>query len=176
MTEQEGAPDVTVLCVAPPAVVLGPRLHGHGGALSDLELRFQLARAAEMARPERIAAVGLPPDHLAALCSSLVRLFGRGGGASDEDEFLRRTLPVVVRTQLEKLLQGRRGALDHERYRRACRRAADRAGLLVCGDIDTAMRLAMGQTSGRPGRHLVEMALRRGYLAARARLGVGAVK
>ncbi len=78
VTEQSDAPDVTVLCVAPPAVVLGPRLHGHGDAVSDLELRFQLARAAELARPERIAAVGLPPDHLAALCASLVRLFGRG--------------------------------------------------------------------------------------------------
>jgi tetratricopeptide (TPR) repeat protein len=183
VTEQSDAPDVTVLCVAPPAVVLGPRLHGHGDAVSDLELRFQLARAAELARPERIAAVGLPPDHLAALCASLVRLFGRAASGSgtwrEEDEFLRVTLPVKVRTQLEKLLGQARGrALDVERYRQACLRAADRAGLLVCGDIDTALRLGgvPGPGGARQVRHLHEMALRRGYLAARARLGVGATK
>jgi Tfp pilus assembly protein PilF len=180
VTEQAEAPDVTVLCVAPPAVVLGPRLHGRGDAVSDLELRFQLARAAELARPERIAAAGLPIDHLAALCASLVRLFGRSGeGPRDGDDFLRQTLPVKVRTQLEKLLGAARGrVLDPERYRRACQRAADRAGLLVCGDIDTALRLGGVVSRGgeRQVRHLHELPLRAGYLAARARLGVGAVK
>ncbi|HKE17623.1 MAG TPA: tetratricopeptide repeat protein [Kofleriaceae bacterium] len=188
VTDQSDAPDVTVLCVAPPAVVLGPRLHGHGDEVSDLELRFQLARAAELARPERIVAAGLPVEHLAALCASLGRLFGHrggsGGGAGDgaareEDEFLRRSLPVKVRTQLERLLgQARPRAILPERFRRACLRAADRAGLLVCGDIDTALRLGgvTGPDGTRKHRHLVELPLRRGYLAARARLGVGAVK
>jgi hypothetical protein len=182
VTEQAEAPDVTVLCVAPPAVVLGPRLHGgRGDAVSDLELRFQLARAAELARPERIAAAGLPADHLAALCASLVRLFGREGGEPprEEDAVLRQALPVKVRTQIEKLLAGARGsALDPERYRRACQRAADRAGLLVCGDIDTALRLGgvVGPDGARQVRHLHELPLRRGYLAARARLGIGALK
>jgi hypothetical protein len=69
-------------------------------------------------------------------------------------------------------------APDVERYRQACLRAADRAGLLVCGDIDTALRLGgvPGEGGSRQVRHLHEMALRRGYLGARARLGVGAVK
>ncbi|HWM85119.1 MAG TPA: tetratricopeptide repeat protein [Kofleriaceae bacterium] len=182
VTDQSDAPDVTVLCVAPPAVVLGPRLHGHGDAVSDLELRFQLARAAELARPERIVAAGLPPDHLASMCGALVRLFARESGAAavrEEDEFLRRTLPVKVRGQLEKLLAHARGrGLDPDRYRRACLRAADRAGLLVCGDIDTALRLGgvTGPDGSRQLRHLHEMALRRGYLGTRARLGVGALK
>jgi tetratricopeptide (TPR) repeat protein len=184
VTDQSDVADVSVLCVAPPAVVLGPRLHGgRGDGVSDLELRFQLARAAELARPERIIAAGLPPDHFAALCATLVRLFGRtgesGATAREEDEFVRQTLPVKVRTHLEKLLGPARGrAIDPERYRRACMRAADRAGLLVCGDIDTALRQGgvVGHDGARQVRHLHEMVLRRGYLAARTRLGVGAVK
>ncbi|HTE55100.1 MAG TPA: hypothetical protein VK698_29815 [Kofleriaceae bacterium] len=186
VTDQAEAPDVTVLCVAPPAVVLGPRLHGErGDAVSDMELRFLLARAAELARPERIAAAGLPADHLAALVASLVRLFGGRradgaiGGAHEGDEQLRQALPVKVRTQVERLLGAARGrGLDPERYRRACMRAADRAGLLVCGDIDTALRLGgvVGPSGERQIRHLHEMPLRRGYLAARARLSVGAVR
>jgi hypothetical protein len=84
-----------------------------------------------------------------------------------------------VRTQVERLLGHARGrGLDPERYRRACTRAADRAGLLVCGDIDTALRLGgvVGAHGERHVRHLHEMPLRRGYFAARARLAVGAVK
>jgi hypothetical protein len=182
-TDQVDTPDVTVLCVAPPALVLGPRLHGRGGSVSDLEMRFQLARAAELARPERIIAAGLSGEQLAALCASLVRVFGRGAGepvtARDEDELLRTTLPVRVRSQLEKLLTATRGRpLDAERYRRACQRAADRAGLLICGDIDTALRLSavVDPDGRRQARHLHELVLKRGYLAARARLGIGATR
>ena len=48
----------------------------------------------------------------------------------------------------------------------------------VCGDIDTALRLGglVGPDGKKQVRHLHEMVLKRGYLAARARLGVGAVK
>jgi hypothetical protein len=183
-TDQADAPDVTVLCVAPPVLVLGPRLHGsRANSVSDLEMRFLLARAAELARPERIIAAGLSAEHLAALCASLVRVFGRSGGEAasqrEDDELLRTTLPVRVRTQLEKPLGATRGrALDADKYRRACLRAADRAGLLICGDIDTALRLGglTGPDGKKQVRHLYELVLKRGYLAARARLGVGAVR
>jgi hypothetical protein len=158
--------------------------------VSDLELRFQLARAAEMARPERIVASGLSGEQLSTLLASVVRVFGprTGTGESgaistrDDDELLRTTLPVRVRTQLERQLAAVRGRiLDAERYQRACQRAADRAGLLICGDIDTAVRFAgqagaTGPDGKRQVRHLYEMVLKRGYLAVRTRLGVGATR
>ncbi|HUS67692.1 MAG TPA: hypothetical protein VMZ28_24320 [Kofleriaceae bacterium] len=182
-TDQPEAADVTVLCVAPPAIVLGPRLHGRGDAMSDLELRFLLAQAAELARPERIIAAGLSPEQLAALCAGVSRVFGRSASdpaaTREDDELLRTTLPVRVRTQLEKLLGPLRGRLlDTERFQRACKRAADRAGLLVCGDVDTAVRLGgvAGPDGKRQVRHLHELVLKRGYLAARGRLGIGATK
>jgi len=163
--------------------VLGPRLHSERGkAVSDLELRFLLARAAELARPDRIIAAGLPATHVAALLASIVRVFGKsaeGEGRRDDDEMLRTTLPVKVRSQLEKHVAALDGqALDAGRYQRACQRAADRAGLLICGDIDTALRLggAPGADGKKHTRHFYELALQRGYLAARAKIGIGAVK
>jgi hypothetical protein len=50
----------------------------------------------------------------------------------------------------------------------ACMRAADRAGLLACGDV----RVALGQAGGpAEAPHLVRFAASRRYLAIRKRLG-----
>jgi hypothetical protein len=47
----------------------------------------------------------------------------------------------------------------------------------VSGEIELALRLAGGvATDGPKGSHLIELALAEGYLAARATLGVGAVR
>src|SRR5690606_13737635 len=67
-TEAAGSPDVPVVCASPPIVVLGQRLVE--GARSALETRFLLARAAELARPARIIATGLPADEVDALISA----------------------------------------------------------------------------------------------------------
>ena len=70
------------------------------------------------------------------------------------------------------------GGFIADRFLGACQRAADRAGLLVGGDVGTALQV-VGSTSheGRRGTgHLIECALSPRYLQVRARLGVGAVK
>jgi hypothetical protein len=182
-TETAGAPDVQVVCVAPPVVVLGPRLLGGDEDLAPLEARFLLARAAELCRPERIAAAGLPAADFAALCAALVRTFGKpgtSGKAGEQDEHLRTTLPVRLRTQLERLLataHDQEQPLDPARFGQACQRAADRLGLLLCGEIDVALRLAGAGTATQPrALHLVELSLAERYLAARATLGVGAIR
>jgi hypothetical protein len=183
-TEDPAAVDVQVVCVSPPIVVLGPRVQGlETDRPRGTELRFLLGRAAELTRPERIIAAGLPPDELAGLVASLARSFGNpnaapagGDGDAQRDELLRTTLPVKLRTQLAELLShaGPR-ELDVERYLEASNRAADRAGLLVSGDIASAARFVrarLGKTRGAV-RHLLEAALSPSYLATRAKLGVG---
>ena len=102
-TSAAGTPDVQVVCVSPPVVVLGQRMVSD--SLSRLEMRFLLARAAELVRPERIVALGQHPGEVAALLAAIVRTFGKGDARAD-DERLRTTLPVKVRTQLEKLGSG----------------------------------------------------------------------
>jgi tetratricopeptide (TPR) repeat protein len=176
-TAAEGAPDVQVVCVSPPIVVFGSRLLSSDD-ISDLEMRFLLGRAAELAHPSRIIAAGQPAREYQNLMGTIWRAFGVGQSDSSEigedqhkrDEQIRKTLPVRARADLEKLLTGVNG-LNPEQFSAACVRAADRAGLLICGDLDTAMRL-----SGEDKTHLLNMPLQPGYLETRAKLGIGAKK
>ncbi len=184
------APDVQVVCAAAPIVVLGPRILALGGEASErLALRFILGRAAEMLRPENLIAAGLPEADFNNLLGALLRLFGPeslrdflpGEFADEEskaeyDESLRTALPVKLRDRLGALLAGASGRdVDPERFLSRLDRAADRAGLLVCGDIATALANAgsVDSQGRRESRHLFTCALSRDYLAARATLGVG---
>ncbi len=179
-TTAENAPDVQVLCVSPPVIVFGPRF-AQGEDVSDLELRFRLAQAAEMARPARIMAVGQSSTDYKRLVGSLWRVFGDDqqeeikDGQYQRDEELRKTLPVRARAELERQLT-KVSKLAAAPYKLACLRAADRAGLLICGDVDTALRHSAAVAGGGDNRHLLQMPLKRGYLATRARLGIGASK
>ncbi len=176
-SDAENAPDVQVVCVSPPVIVFGSRLLG-GDDISDLEMRFLLARAAELAQPARIIASGQPAEEFAELMGTLWRVFGEGQSSSAEvgdeqherDEKIRKTLPVRARADLEKLLTGLSG-VDAGPYQAACQRVADRAGLLICGDIDTAIR-----HSAEDNKHLLRMPLQPTYLETRAKLGIGSKK
>ncbi|MCP4447343.1 MAG: hypothetical protein GY811_18645 [Myxococcales bacterium] len=185
-SEAPDAPDMQVICVSPPVIVFGPRLAEVGAdhePVSDLELRFILARAAELARPSRIIAAGQPPKRFEQLISSLWRIFGEAdsnGEVSEQqhadDARLRTTLPVRARATLESLLSSRpqpAGAAAPAQFLQACERAADRAGLLPCGDIDSALRYASQQDDQT---HLLRMPLQHEYLATRAKLGIGVKK
>lgn len=161
--EAAGAPDVTVVCASPPAVVLGPRLLGD--AVSDLELRFVLSRAAFLTRAARLPGAGLPPERLALLAQALAT-FGGARAATPEVEAeaqsLRRTLPLRVRLRVEALAHA---PLEPDRYRAACERAADRAGLLLAGDVAAAARAT----------HLVRFAASEAFLALRSKIGLKVV-
>ncbi len=179
-TDAPDAPDVQVVCVSPPVIVFGPRL-SEGGDVSDLELRFLLARAAELVRPSRIIAAGQPTAIWEELFSSLLRIFGDAESLDDvsesqhaQDEELRKTLPVRTRAKLETMLSkppALTGSVTTE-FLAACQRAADRCGLLVCGDIDSALRHSEQESQ----THLLCMPLQPQYLATRALLGIGAKK
>ena len=183
-TNDPAAPDVQVVCASPPIVVLGPKLEAKSGERPpDGDLRFILGRAAELTRPERIVTAGLPEGEAAAIVASLARMFGdpesappAGEDDPARDELIKKALPVKLRTHLGHILGGA-GAreLDPERYRRASERAADRAGLLVCGDLAAAARHTRARLGSRPQaiRHLIETTLAPSYLDARATLGVG---
>ncbi|MCG8419243.1 MAG: hypothetical protein MJE77_15015 [Proteobacteria bacterium] len=192
-TEAAGSPDVQVVCVSPPIVVFGPRTQRRPEAtesdqrapLSLTELRFLIGRAAELTRPEHIIAAGLPRADFDNLLASLLRSFGPeelrtavSGDIHDEDvkrtrdEVLRSALPVKLRGQIEEILaEATPRDLDIRRYLDIMERAADRTGLLLCGDIAAA--IAHASYRQESGRHLIQTALRPGYLEARAALGVG---
>jgi Tfp pilus assembly protein PilF len=175
-------PDVEVVCSSPAIVVLGGRLLRPG--LSSGELRFLLGRAAELARPERVVAVGQTRDDLRRLLASLARAFG-GSRLADaaarlvrdpdvqraHDEVVRTALPVKLRGKIEAVLgQLAVGDLDPERYLAACQRAADRAGMLLSDD--PAAAVASVRARGDSVEHVVRAITAPGWIALRARLGV----
>lgn len=187
-TADGDAPDVQVVCVSAPIVVIGPRMQppeeqGGETPFSHSALRFLLGRIAELARPEHIAVAGLPHADLVNLLASLLRSFAPErlrsaipGEIQDEDvqraqdEVLHSTLPVKLRARIEEILADASSRdLDLERYRATMELAADRTGLLMCGDIQTAIACAQAGS----GRDLIRTTLRPGYLDARAALGVG---
>jgi len=179
VTPKATAPDVALLLASPPVVVVGPRLASiRAGSRSDIDLagdsalRFQLGRIVELSRPRRLFAGGQSPVAFALLVAALRHAFGPAAPTPPprdvvaEAEILRGKLPVALRSRLTERLAGVT-SLDPRAYVAACQRAADRAGLLVCGDVAIAIELA-----GGPARaaHLVQLAATQRYLAARRKL------
>jgi tetratricopeptide (TPR) repeat protein len=174
------APDVSVLLSAPPLVVLGPqvasrraRSSSDADVLGDLELRFRLGRAIELARPRRVFAAGPGAVAFARFIGGLWHAFGRGGGdpveraIELEAERLRHQLPLLVRTRVaERLRAAAAQDLDPMRYLAACERAADRAGLLACRHVGVALAHSGGPEAAR---HLVQLAASPRYLHHRSK-------
>ncbi|MCB9565106.1 MAG: hypothetical protein H6708_32375 [Kofleriaceae bacterium] len=172
--------ELTLLCASPPVVVIGRGLasmrastRADGRLASDAPLRFQLGRVVERSRPHRLFAA-LPDGGLARLVAGLQHGFGPSPVADAAPEVvaeaqrLRTRLSVALRQRLaERLAVIPPARLDPHTYAAACERAADRAGLLVCGDVGVAIELAGG---ARHASHLVRLAASRRYLAARQKL------
>ncbi len=179
VTAKANAPDVALVLASPPVVIVGPRLASiRAGSRSDIDLagdgslRFALGRIVELSRPRRVFAGGQSLEAFALLIAALRHAFGPPAATAPsrevvaEAERLRGKLPVAVRGKLTERLAGG-GSLDAAAYLAACERAADRAGLLVCGDVSIAIALSGGS---RNAAHLVKVAATQRYLAARRKL------
>ena len=181
-TQDLDRPDLALVLAAPPVLVIGPRLASvRAGSRSDFDrsgdtqLRFRVGRVVELARPRRLFAAGAPADAFARLVAGLGYAFGgratraaTPGEVVAEGERLRAKLPVALRQRLsERLAALAPGALDAAAYRAACDRAADRAGLIACGDVGIAIAL-VGGAAAAP--HLVQLASQQRYLTARRKL------
>ncbi|MEO8702388.1 MAG: tetratricopeptide repeat protein [Kofleriaceae bacterium] len=178
--------ELALLLAAPPIVVLGPKLasvraqsrselelSGPISAAGDAVLRFRLGRIVELARPRRVFAAGSSRDTFTRLVAGLTAFTNPAAGDAAEAERLRSKLSVALRKRLaDQLAALPSRSLDAHAYHAACQRAADRAGLLACGDTAIAIELAGGVTKAR---HLVRLASTKRYLEARRKLRRGTV-
>ncbi len=183
-------PDLRLLLAAPPVVVIGPRLASiraqsrSEADTDDIELRFKLGRVVELARTRRIFAAGSTPSAFARFVAGLVHAFGKPNSSAEpaviaEAERLKSAVPLLLRRRLIDRIGGidqpemerageRQGAwFDTTAYVAACEHAADRSGLLACGDIGVAIAHSGGATAAR---HIVKLAASPRYLAARRKL------
>jgi hypothetical protein len=181
-TARAAPSDLAIVLASPPVIVLGPRLvskraqsRSDADANADAELRFRIGRAVELARPHRVLAAGAGAIGFAHFVGGLRHAFGKSedgvpvdAEVAREADRLRAALPLRLRTRLsEQLAAVSPEGLDPARYLAACQRAADRAGLLACGQIAVAVAQAGGASSAR---HLVELAASPAYLRTRRKL------
>jgi len=173
-TTDRPLPDLQVLLASPPIVVIGAglasvRARSRSDAdLGDLELRFKLGRIVEYVRPRRVYTVDRDAFH-----RTLAGLRHAFGGAASEDraviaeaERLHSLLPVALRRRMTERLASIPDP-EPDRFLAACERAADRAGLLACGDAAIAIETAGGPDAAP---HLARFAASPRYLAARHKL------
>jgi hypothetical protein len=165
---------VRIVRASSPVVVFGhdiTAIHGEDvDPMIDPVLRFICGRAAELCRPRRMLATAGSPQQFQMLLDAVWHAFGPRPGRSIAAS---RALAAKLRARLSGQMQDRIGELivnvpretiDAHRYSAACRRAADRSGLLACGDASVALELC-------PSRgELIKFAASRRYRRARRAL------
>ncbi|WP_146157960.1 tetratricopeptide repeat protein, partial [Enhygromyxa salina] len=179
-------------CQLPPILLAGPRASEAGDELRPM-LEFALARALYYTRPEVVLVAGLGSPTFATITSAiLLALHPRHSqrkqaarNASDPlsklGHELARKLPIRVARQIGNgFKEHEHEAFDSRVLRTWARRAGDRVGLLVSGDIEAALAVLGG---GDPSdlrarveangdlRALLAFAVSGAYADARRQLG-----
>ena len=167
---------IHVVACDPPVLVAGDE------ALTAPErpdLVFRLARALTFLWPGRAVGASRPGRVLKAIVLAIVR--EATGSALGKDEPLAphadeaiAMLPTPVREQARaaalRLLSLSGGGLNLSLWARALTRTADRAGMLLCGDVPAA--IAGAKEMGDLDRDLVDFAFSAAHVALRRQLGM----
>jgi hypothetical protein len=165
---------VRVVLASSPVVVFGHDITAvHRGDVDpsiDPVLRFICGRAAELCRPRRMLATAGSPQQFAVLLDAVWHGFGPrpsrlSPAARALATKLRSRLSVQMRDQIGDLIADvPRETVDARRYIAACLRAADRSGLVACGDASVAIELCFARDE------LIKFAASRRYRRARRAL------
>ena len=189
-----GGDEVTIVVHAPPALVMGRR---YGADAPAAEVRFQLARGIELSRPEYILAAGVRPKHFTQLFSSVLKAFhprharrraSAADAAGEPATDLKKNVPYKISKRLVELFQELGNtSWSSVRWRAVVQQTGNRAGLLLSGDLVTAVRL-ISRDAGAPGelgpeelrtlavtneplRELLRFAISEDYFFLREKLG-----
>ncbi|HVI00423.1 MAG TPA: hypothetical protein VM869_17015, partial [Enhygromyxa sp.] len=140
-------------CQLPPILLAGARARSAGDD-DRPALEFALARGVYLTRPEVVMVAGQTRAGFAILTSAMLLAFHprhaqRKQAARNVDDpvgklghELGRKLPIRVARQIGTLLKDHEAEpFDSRAFRTWIRRAADRVGLLVCGDLRAALRV-----------------------------------
>ncbi len=153
-----------VRCQQPPVIV------AYDDAFTSTDagaLRFALARALYFTRPDTIFALGLPRPAFAQLISAVLQAFHprharRKHHQRAEDEISRfgqellRKLPMRVSRQLGVLFKDHENEpFDSQQWRAWVRRAGNRVGLVIAGDLAAAIRAVRHSADTPNGAELV---------------------
>jgi len=139
--------DIQVAAMAPPAVIVPAALASRH---TTTELLFLLGRALELTHPAYILAAGVEPAEFTKLMSQILRSFhprhmkGRkdlSAEAREQVSVFRRALPFKVARKLGDLFRDQSDTpFSSATWREAVLISANRAGLVLCGDLEVAFQ------------------------------------
>ncbi|GAB4203449.1 MAG: hypothetical protein OHK0013_17550 [Sandaracinaceae bacterium] len=149
-----------VLRTVPPSVRVSEAL-----ARSPAALRFELARALELATPERVLVASLAPAEGRNLFAAIRAAFGPAEPAIADGRSAARnrdtavlaadlwsTLPPLAQKAVRELLVAAGDTFDHETVSAAVEAGAVRVGLVACGDPRTAVLRVFARDPALVGR------------------------
>jgi tetratricopeptide (TPR) repeat protein len=119
------------------------------------EQRFFAGRAAARLRTRSALAEALPPDVLGALVAAAIRFVVPSSATPADDAGARRLAKALGRRGRRAIEEAARSLAsapppDLAAWRVAAAATADRAGLLLCGDVSTALALLLRRGAARP--------------------------
>ena len=145
---------VRLVSAPPTAIVIGKSF---AEAVSATELRFHIARALELLRPEYILAATLDSVALDDLFTAALKAFhpkhnrwraGSEDSAAEEAAKLKKSLPYKLAKRIAEVFGEHADVeVDCMRWRSAVLETGNRAGLLLCGDLSTAARVVLNETA-----------------------------
>ncbi len=180
LIREELGEDIVAPGVTPPLLLVG-------GAATQVshrrELVFRLARAVTLLQPARRLvgwrSPGLLCDYLLAAVRAVVAMpeeIAVGHAESERSAAVRRLIEAddALLEACEpwvRQLHDRPGALDLGRWKQGAQRTAERAGLLLCGDVRAAGRVIV-EVSREAEIELCDFALSEPYADLRAQVGL----
>ena len=145
---------VRLVAAAPTAIVIDKAF---AEQLPIPELRFRIGRALELLRPEFILAATLESSALDDLFQATLKAFhpkhnrwraGSEDSVAEEAAKLKKALPYKLAKRIAEIFQENVDAdVDCSRWRAAVLETGNRAGLLLCGDLRTAVRVVLRDSS-----------------------------
>ena len=130
--------------------------------LSDVALRFALARHLELSRPPQVLAEAIEPATFSEHVTNLIRAFhpryvdqtSLPSDLYNRARQIRGEFSYTARQMLQDLFRSNPdAAFDSSRWRRSVHQLANRIGLLICGDVGVAaeyVRRHQGQEADTP--------------------------
>lgn len=170
--------DAHVGALAQPVLLAGPQALS---ASDKLQLAFRLGRALTFLKPGRAVAAALPARQLKAALIAALTLVQPSLKIDDEEGHVASLRGQLAHAQglarelgpiVERILKSAQSTLNLTRYARGLSRTADRVGLLLCGDVAVATRIAADSMVPGASEDLLDFALSPEYLAARDAIGL----
>jgi CheY-like chemotaxis protein/tetratricopeptide (TPR) repeat protein len=169
---------IHVAALATPVLMVGKQTLE---CTDKLELAFRLGRAMSFLRPGRAVAASCPSSILKSAMLACYALRSPNATVPDPDGNVAAIKATIKRrddmlrhqlTELVSHISQEHPSLNLSRWVRTLNRTADRVGLLLCGDLPTALRCLSETSDQDASNHLIAFAVSASHIQLRHMMGL----